>query len=65
MQSPNSSDEAPSLDIQLCFGLYAASRKVIQLYYPLLDRLGITYTQTISLLVLWERNRLTVKEPGS
>ncbi|HEX7433899.1 MAG TPA: hypothetical protein VF326_09585 [Anaerolineaceae bacterium] len=40
-------------------------RKVIQLYYPLLDRLGITYTQTISLLVLWERNRLTVKEPGS
>lgn len=59
---PNSSDEALRLDNQLCFGLYAASRKVIQLYYPLLDRLGITYTQYITLLVLWEQNRLTVKE---
>jgi MarR family transcriptional regulator, organic hydroperoxide resistance regulator len=60
----NSSDEVLLLDNQLCFGLYAASRKVIQLYAPLLERLDLTYTQYISLLVLWEHQSLSVKELG-
>jgi MarR family transcriptional regulator, organic hydroperoxide resistance regulator len=60
----NSSDERLLLDNQLCFGLYAAARKVIQLYAPLLERLDLTYTQYISLLVLWEHQSLSVKHLG-
>lgn len=44
----------PRLDNQLCFGLYAASRGVQQLYRPVLDSLGITYPQYLVLMVLWE-----------
>jgi MarR family transcriptional regulator, organic hydroperoxide resistance regulator len=52
------------LDNQLCFVLYAVSRKVIQSYAPLLKALDLTYTQYITLLVLWERPVLTVKALG-
>jgi MarR family transcriptional regulator, organic hydroperoxide resistance regulator len=58
-------DDALLLDNQLCFGLYAASRKVIQLYAPLLKRVNLTYTQYITLLVLWEHPTLPVKELGN
>ena len=57
-------DDALLLDNQLCFNLYAASRKVIQLYGPHLSRLDLTYTQYITLLALWEHPVLTVKELG-
>ena len=56
--------DALLLDNQLCFTLYAASRKVIQLYGPMLKELGLTYTQYITLLVLWEHPALSVKELG-
>ncbi|MGH4122283.1 MAG: MarR family winged helix-turn-helix transcriptional regulator [Clostridium sp.] len=56
--------EALKLDNQLCFALYACSREITKLYKPLLDKLGITYTQYISLLVLWEKDNITVKEMG-
>ena len=52
------------LENQLCFSLYAASRKVIKLYKPVLDEYGLTYTQYVTMLVLWEDRRLTVKEIG-
>lgn len=52
------------LENQLCFPLYAASREVIKLYKPKLDELGLTYTQYITMMVLWERERLTVRELG-
>lgn len=52
------------IDNQLCFSLYAASKAVIKTYKPLLDKLGITYTQYITLLVLWEQDNITVKELG-
>ena len=61
----NLPDTALLLDNQLCFGLYAASRKVIQLYAPLLTRVDLTYTQYITLLVLWEHHILPVKELGN
>jgi len=61
----NLPDTALLLDNQLCFGLYAASRKVIQLYAPLLTRVDLTYTQYITLLVLWEHRVLPVKELGN
>ncbi|NDL67136.1 MarR family winged helix-turn-helix transcriptional regulator [Anaerotalea alkaliphila] len=52
------------LENQICFPLYAASRKIIKLYTPLLEPLGITYTQYITLLALWERDGETVKALG-
>ena len=54
--------EAMKLANQMCFPLYAASRHVISLYTPLLKPLGLTYTQYIVLLVLWEKDGLTVGE---
>ncbi len=54
--------EAMKLDNQLCFPLYAAARSVIGLYTPLLKELGLTYTQYIVFLVLWEKDGLTVGE---
>ena len=55
-------DDSMKLDSQLCFPLYAASRKVINLYTPYLKPLGITYTQYIMFLVLWEKDNITVGE---
>ena len=52
------------LDDQLCFALYAASRAVTQRYRPLLDRVGLTYPQYLVMLVLWEREKTTVKGLG-
>ena len=49
---------------QLCFPLYACSRETIRLYKPYLDELELTYTQYISMMVLWERKSVTVKELG-
>ena len=54
--------EAMKLRNQLCFPLYAASRNVINLYTPHLKPLGLTYTQYIVFLALWERDGLTVGE---
>lgn len=56
--------DALKLDNQLCFALYACSKEVTKAYKPLLDKLGLTYTQYITLLVLWEQDNLTVKELG-
>ena len=52
------------LQNQLCFPLYAASRRIIRLYTPLLEPLGLTYTQYITLLALWEKDGVTVNELG-
>jgi len=49
---------------KLCFPLYAASRKVVRLYTPLLEPLGLTYTQYITLLALWEQDGLAIKDLG-
>ena len=54
--------EAMKLSRQLCFPLYAAARSVTSLYTPHLKPLGLTYTQYIVLLVLWERDGITVGE---
>ncbi|MDY2960666.1 MAG: MarR family transcriptional regulator [Hornefia sp.] len=59
------SNEALKLDSQLCFPLYAASRKIIGAYTPLLKPLGITYTQYIVFMVLWEQDGITVGELGA
>ena len=57
--------EALKLKNHLCFPLYACSRETIRLYKPLLDRLDLTYTQYITMLVLWEQGASTVKSLGN
>ena len=54
--------EDMKLDNQLCFPLYAAARKVTNLYTPHLKPLGLTYTQYIVFLVLWEHDGIPVGE---
>ncbi len=49
---------------QLCFPLYACSRKIIGSYTPYLKPLGLTYTQYIVLMVLWERESVNVGQLG-
>lgn len=52
------------LENQICFPLYAASRDVIKRYKPYLDDMGLTFTQYITMIVLWEEKTVTVKELG-
>ena len=52
------------LENQLCFPLYAASRKIVNLYTPYFKPLGITYTQYIVLMVLWAQDGVSVRELG-
>ena len=56
--------EAMKLQNQLCFPLYAAARQVVNLYTPLLKPFGLTYTQYIVFLVLWEQDSITVGALG-
>ena len=55
-------DQRLKLENQLCFPLYACARKVTGLYSPYFKPLGLTYTQYIVLLVLWEKDGITVGE---
>ncbi len=66
-----SADESPTrsapadcdsllLDNQLCFALYSTSLMMTKVYKPLLQALGLTYPQYLAMMVLWERDGLTV-----
>lgn len=56
------------LENQLCFPLYACAREVVRLYTPHLNELSLTYTQYITMMVLWQEsengNNITVKALG-
>jgi DNA-binding MarR family transcriptional regulator len=52
------------LDRQVCFALYSASRAIVRAYGPLLEPLGLTYPQYLTLLVLWETDGISVKQLG-
>ncbi len=52
------------LDVLLCFATYSASLAFGRLYRPLLDKLGLTYPQFIVMMVLWEKERTTMKALG-
>lgn len=52
------------LENQICFPLYALSREVIKLYKPILDKYNLTYTQYITMLVMWEEEKIIFKELG-
>lgn len=56
--------DALLLENQLCFPLYACSREVIKQYRPYLDALGLTYTQYITLMVIWAEGTVSVRDLG-
>lgn len=55
-------DELLKLENQLCFPLYACSREVVRRYTPMLDELGLTYTQYLTMMALWEYGSMPVGE---
>ncbi|MEE5992411.1 MAG: MarR family transcriptional regulator [Oscillospiraceae bacterium] len=52
------------LKYQLCFPLYACSREIIKQYRPHLEELDLTYTQYITMMVVWERQEISVRDLG-
>jgi len=58
----NGGDDLLRLDRQVCFPLYAATNLIQRLYRPLLAPLGLTYAQYLVMLLLWEREPLTISE---
>ena len=52
------------LENQLCFPLYACAKEVVRRYKPVLDKLDLTYTQYIVMMVLWEKREINVKNLG-
>ena len=56
--------DALKLDNQICFPLYAASKEIVKRYKPFLDEIDLTYTQYITMLVLWEKEKIGAKELG-
>ena len=52
------------LENQLCFPLYACSKEIIWRYKPFLDKVGLTYTQYITMMALWENESMNVRELG-
>ncbi|MBQ7991007.1 MAG: MarR family transcriptional regulator [Oscillospiraceae bacterium] len=52
------------LSNQLCFPLYACSKEVVRHYRPFLDKIGLTYTQYITMMVMWEYRKIQLKDLG-
>ncbi len=62
----NNEDKYASLKLenQICFPLYACSKEIIRKYKPYLDEIDLTYTQYITMMVLWEKKCVNVKTLG-
>ncbi len=60
-------DHAPKLrlDDQICFAVYATAHAFNRTYKPLLEPLGLTYPQYLVMMVLWEQNRMMIKDIGA
>lgn len=52
------------LENQICFPLYACAKEIVKAYKPYLDELDLTYTQYITMMVMWEQKELRVKDVG-
>ena len=56
--------DALKLENQLCFPLYVCSKEIVKRYKPFLDEIDLTYTQYITMMVMWEKKEINVKELG-
>lgn len=52
------------LENQLCFPLYACGKEITRLYKPILDEFDLTYTQYVSMMVIWEHRKIRLKDLG-
>lgn len=57
--------EILKLERQLCFPMYAVSKEIVRRYKPFLDEIDLTYTQYITMMVLWEEKEILVKDMGA
>lgn len=65
MNAPDTSDpKSPKLADFLCFAIYSANLAFGRAYRPILDELGLTYTQYIAIIALWEEDNQTVSSLG-
>lgn len=64
MPKDNAKYDSLKLENQLCFPLYACAKEIVKKYKPHLDALDLTYTQYITMMVLWEKGEINVKELG-
>ncbi len=64
MASVPSKFDCLKIENQLCFPLYACSKEVVRRYKPFLDELDLTYTQYITMMILWDRRESNVTELG-
>ncbi len=60
----DSTNNELKLENQLCFPLYACSKELIRAYKPHLEKLDLTYTQYIAMMVMWEKKSCNVKTLG-
>ena len=63
-KSKTSDTELPNLSDFLCFAVYSANLAFGRAYKPILEELGVTYTQWIAIVALWENDNLSVKQLG-
>jgi DNA-binding MarR family transcriptional regulator len=56
--------DVPKLADFMCFAVYSANLAYGRAYKPILDKLGVTYTQYIAIVALWEQDHQTVRELG-
>lgn len=63
--SNNDKYDVLKLENQLCFPLYAVSKEIIKKYKPFLDEINLTYTQYITMMVLWAEKEIMVKDLGT
>ena len=52
------------LENQFCFVVYALSKEIMKIYRPYLDEVGLTYTQYLVMIVLWEKDGIALKDLG-
>ena len=64
MKKTTDKNDPLRLSNQLCFPLYVCSKEIVKLYKPYLEELDLTYTQYITMMVMWEHKELRVKEVG-
>lgn len=57
-------NEMLKLENQLCFPLYVCAKEVVRRYTPLLEPLGLTYTQYIAMMVMWEHKSISIRDMG-
>lgn len=52
------------IENQLCFPLYACAKEVVRKYKPYLDEIDLTYTQYITMMIMWDKKEINVKSLG-